>query len=71
MHHAIVHHLLTDAQLVPELQLPPSSQLPPVLLFSMTSYDMEHPFGQSESAVLAMTLHSFLCSPSLLAGRAV
>ena len=49
----------------------PPRQLPPVYTLSMTSYGMEYPFGQLDSAVLAASLPSFLCTPCLLAGGAV
>ena len=65
MHNAIAHHSLTDAQLVPEQRSAPPSQLPPVYILGMTSYSMEHPFGQFGSAVLAASPPSFLCTPSL------
>ena len=44
--------------------------LPPpfhhLLLLSVLSHGMEYPFGQLESAVLAVSPPSFLCTPSLL-----
>ena len=48
----------------------PPSPPPPLLLAStaeQTSYGMEHPFGQLGSAVLAMSPHKLLPTPSLLA----
>ena len=59
MHNAIAHHLLTNAQLVPEQQSLPG-QLPPVYILGMTSHGMEYPIGQFGSAVLAVSPHSFL-----------
>ena len=53
MHNAIAHHLLTDAQQVPEQGLLPPGQLPSVYILSMTPHGMEYPFGQFGSAVLA------------------
>ena len=41
MHNAIAHHLLTDAQLVPEQQSAPPGQLPPVYILAMTSHGLE------------------------------
>lgn len=49
------------------LPLPPS--FPQLLLLSMTPYDTEHRFGQSGLAVLAVSLLSSWCTPSLLTGR--
>ena len=63
--------LQTNAQPVPEQLSLPRSQFPPVLLFSVTSYGMGYPSGQLGPAVLAVSSPSFLCTPSLLAGRAV
>jgi len=40
-------------------------------MLSMTSYGMEYPLGQLESAVPAMSPPNFLCTPSLLTGGAV
>ena len=45
MHNAIAHHLLTDAQLVPELRSAPPGQLPPVYILGMMFHGMEYPFG--------------------------
>ena len=70
MHNAIAHHLLTDAQSVPEQRSTPPSQLPPVYILGMTSYGMEYSFGQFGSAVLAVSPPNFLCPSSLLAGWA-
>ena len=47
---------------------PPTS--PPLLLLSMTSHGLEYPFGQSGSAVPAVSPPGSPCTPSLLAGRA-
>ena len=71
MHNAIAHHPLTNAQPVPEQQPPSPQPTSPVCLFSMTSYGMEYPFGQFGPAVPAVSPPSFLCTPSLLVGRAV
>ena len=71
MHNAIAHHVLTNAQLVPEQQSTPPGQLPPLYILGMTSYGMECPFGQFGSAVLAVSPPNFLCIPSLLAGGVV
>ena len=63
----VAHHQLTDAQPVPEQWQPqPACLLPAFLLLSVTSYDMEYPFGQLGSAVPAVPPPSFLCTPSLL-----
>ena len=67
MHYAIAHHLLTDAQLVPEQRSAPPSQLPPVYILGMTSHGLEYPFGQFGSAVLAVSPPNFLCPSSFLA----
>ena len=71
MHNAIAHRSLTDAQSVPEQWSTPPGQLPPVYILGMTSYGLEYPFGQLGSAVPAVSPPSFLCTPSLLTGRAV
>lgn len=55
----------TIAQPIPEQQLTPPGQLPTVNILAMTFCDMEYPFGQSGSAVLAVLSPSFFCSFSL------
>ena len=65
MHSAMTHHLLTDAQPVPEQQSQSPGQQPPVYIPSITSYCMEYPFGQFVSAVMAMLPPSFLCTSFL------
>lgn len=70
MHNAIAQHQLTNAQPVPKQQSRPPANLRS-FLFIMTSYGIEYPFGQFGSAVLAVSPPSFLCTSSLLAGRAV
>ena len=70
MHNAIAHHLLTDAQLVPEQRSTPAGQLPPVYTLGMTSHGLEYPFGQLGSAALAVSPPNSLCPSSpLLAGH--
>ncbi|KAK4807191.1 hypothetical protein QYF61_024311 [Mycteria americana] len=61
---------LTDAQPVLKQRLRSPQPTSPVFLFSMTSYGMEYPFHQFGSAVLVVSPPSFLCTSSLLAGRA-
>jgi len=65
MSDAITHHLLTDAQPIPEQPLQSTSQLPAVYILSMASYGMEYPFGQFGYAVLAVLPPSFLRTSSL------
>lgn len=45
MHSAIVHHLLTDAQPVPEQWLPPVPDQAPAVLLSRVPWSMGHPSG--------------------------
>ena len=45
MHNSVVHHLLTDAQPVPEHRSAGPSHLPPVYILSMTFIGVEYPFG--------------------------
>lgn len=66
MHNA----MLTNVQPVPEHQSAPPGQLLPVYILGMVSYGVEYSFGQFGLAVLAVTTHNFLCTSSLLAGRA-
>ena len=55
MHNAIAHHLLADAQPIPQQQ-PTPSQLPSLLcFFLMVSSDMEYPFGQFRSVVMVLS----------------
>lgn len=62
MHNALTYQL-TDAQQVCMQCLPLAlNDSPPFLLFSMTMYSKEYPFGL---AVLALSLPSSLCTPSL------
>lgn len=63
MHSAAAHHPLTDAQPIPEQQLGAPSQLPPVHALGTTFHDLEHPFGQFGSVVLAMSLPAFCATP--------
>ena len=71
MHNVIAHHLLTNAQSVPEQWLPSPGQFPLFFLFKVMSYGVGCPFGQLGSADLAVSPPSFPCTPSLLTGRAV
>lgn len=65
MHNAIVHHLLTNAQPIPQQWSAAPSQLPPVYAWDIMCCGLEYPFGQFRSAVLAMLPRSFLCLSSL------
>jgi len=65
MHNAIAHHLLTNAQPVPEWQSSSPGPIPPVYMLNMMSYGMECPFRQFGSAVLAALPPGFLCIASL------
>lgn len=56
MHNANAQHLLADAQSVPK-------QYHLIYILNMTLYGMEYPFDQLGSAVLAMSLPSFMCCP--------
>ena len=69
MHSAIAHHPLTNAQPIPEQPATPTPASHPYILFSMTSDDMEYPFGQFGSAVLGLSPPSCCCTPSLPTGR--
>lgn len=60
---AIAHHLLTDAQPVPQ-QWPPAS-FPQLYMLSIMPHGMEHPLGPLGSTVPAVSLHNSLC-PSIL-----
>jgi len=71
MHHVIAHYMLTNAQPDPKQWPLPPGQLLPFYRFRMASHGVEYPFGQFGPAVLAVSPPSFLCTPSLLAGRAV
>lgn len=55
-------------ELVPEQQQPTPWPVPLVLLFSITPYVIEYPFGQSGSAVQVLSLPSSLCTFSPLTG---
>ena len=55
-------------ELVPEQQQPTPWPVPLVLLFSITPYVVEYPFGQSGSAVQVLSLPSSLCTFSPLTG---
>lgn len=52
------------------LSAPPPHFSPQLLFLSMIPHDTEHPFGQSGSAVLVLSLPSSLCTPQPHAGRA-
>jgi len=51
--------------------LPQFLPLPQIYMLSMMSYGVEYPCGQLGSAVPAVFLPSFSCTPSPLAGRVV
>lgn len=53
MYNTIAHHLLTNAQFIPEQLLSPLSQLPPIYVLGMMFYGTENPFGCFKPAVLA------------------
>lgn len=53
MPNKFAHHLLTDAQPVPEQRLVPPTQLPTVYMLSMIFYGIEYPLGKFRLAVLA------------------
>lgn len=61
MHKATAPHSPTSS---------PRPALPPLYTLGMTSYGLEHPFGQLGSPVLAAPPPSFLCPSSPLAGWA-
>jgi len=65
LHHA--YPLLGKRNAITSDALP--SFFPLLSVLSMMSYGMEYPFGLLGSAVLAVSPPSFLCTPSLLAGR--
>jgi len=65
----IAYHPLTDAHRATKEPALPPGEFPVVLLFSMTSYGMEYPFGQLGPAVLAVSLPASCALPaSSLAG---
>lgn len=69
MYNTIAHYLLSAAQPTPQKQLVTIGHFPTVYILSVSFYGMEHPFGQSVSAILVMLSHplsSFLCSCSLV-----
>lgn len=67
MHNTISHHLLTNVQAAPK-SWPISTSF--FFLFRTMTYDVEYPFGQWGSTVLAVSPPIFLCPPpSLLAGQ--
>lgn len=68
MHSAIAHHPLTNAQPDPEQQQLSHPKFPHFCI-CMMSYGMEYPFGQFRSAVVALSLPSFLCNPHPLTDR--
>ena len=45
MHNTVAHHLLINAQPVPEQQLAGPGHLLPIYILNMTFYGMEYPFG--------------------------
>lgn len=69
MHNAIAYNPLIDVQPVSEQQ-PPTPGQPLQFLFSITSYGMDYPSGQLGPAVVVMNTLTFLCTPSILIGRA-
>lgn len=52
------------------LLLPPTPPTPQLLLLGMMSHAVEHPFGQLESAIPAVSPPNVSCTPSLLAAGA-
>lgn len=70
MYNAVAHHLLINTLPVPEQQSVHLGQLPLVYILGMMPYDMEYPFGQLGSAVLAVSPLNF-CVPAVfyLAGH--
>ncbi|RMC13776.1 hypothetical protein DUI87_08858 [Hirundo rustica rustica] len=61
----VAHHALTNAQPVPDEQSAAPDPLPSVHTDHEMLHDIEYPFGQFGSAVLAVLPPSFLCTCSL------
>lgn len=59
IHIAIAHHLLADAQAVPEKWMAFPGQFPSAYILDIMFYGVEYLFGQFGSAALAMMSSNF------------